>query len=128
MRYEKIAINDIGKVTLGYLEWTGQDIVEYILLLCVQGATFDDLMQLMISPSPELLKKYLFYLIDYDLILYNGLKQVYMIKDRGLEVLSRIIVKILQIFVAQTYIRSFRKTRVELDPYDADCGGIYYKR
>jgi hypothetical protein len=91
MRYEKIAINDIGKVTLGYLEWTGQDIVEYILLLCVQGATFDDLMQLMISPSPELLKKYLFYLIDYDLILYNGLKQVYMIKDRGLEVLSRII-------------------------------------
>ena len=86
-----MAINDNGKVTLGYLENTGQDIVEFILLLCIRGATFDELMQFMLLSSPELLKKYLFYLIDYNLIFYNGLKQVYMIKDRGLEVLSRII-------------------------------------
>jgi hypothetical protein len=88
-----MAINDNGKVTLGYLdlEWTGQDIIEYILLLCVKGATFDNLMQLMTSSSPELLKKYLFYLIDYDLIFYNGQKQLYLIKEKGFEVLSRII-------------------------------------
>jgi hypothetical protein len=86
-----MAINDNDKLTLSYLEWTGQDIIECILLLCLRGSTFDDLMQLMPLSSPELLKKYLFYLIDYNLIFYNGLKQVYMIKDRGLEVLSRII-------------------------------------
>jgi hypothetical protein len=40
--------------------------------------------------SPELLKKYLFYLIDYDLILYSGRERVYMIKDIGFEMLFRI--------------------------------------
>ena len=62
-----MAINDNGKVTLGYLENTGQDIVEFILLLCIRGATFDELMQFMLLSSSELLKRYLFYLIDYDL-------------------------------------------------------------
>jgi hypothetical protein len=79
------------EVTLGYLKGTGQDIVELILLLCRRGATFDDLMQVMpFLSSPELLKKYLFYLIDYDLILYSERERVYMIKDIGFEVLFRI--------------------------------------
>jgi hypothetical protein len=87
-----MAINDShDKLTLGYLEGSGQDIVEYILLLCLSVATFDDLMQLMPLSSPELVKKYLFYLIDYDLIFYNGQNQVYVIRDRGIEVLSTII-------------------------------------
>jgi hypothetical protein len=74
------------------LQWTGDDIVEYILLLlCTAEVTFDDLMQLMISASPIILKKYLFYLIDYDLIFYNGQKQTYLIKGKGLKVLSGII-------------------------------------
>jgi predicted transcriptional regulator len=55
--------------------------VKYILLFAVE-ATFDDLMRS---------KKYLFYLIDYDLISYNGQRQTYSIKDKGLEVLSRMI-------------------------------------
>jgi hypothetical protein len=68
-------------VNLGYLEWNREDIMEYILLLCVKGAIFDDLMQLIISPSSDkLLKKHLFYLIDYDLISYNGQKQMYFIR------------------------------------------------
>ena len=75
------------------LQWTGEDIVEYILLLCAVETTFDDLMQLMIPSSPAILKKYLFYLIDYDLISYSGQKQVYLIKDRGLELLSRIMME-----------------------------------
>jgi hypothetical protein len=41
--------------------------------------------------SPTILKKYLFYLIEYDFILYNGQKQVYVIKDRGLEILSAVM-------------------------------------
>jgi hypothetical protein len=75
------------------LQWTGEDIVEYILLLCAGETTFDDLMQLMISSSPTILKKYLFYLIDYDLISYSGQKQVYLIKDKGLELLSTIMME-----------------------------------
>jgi hypothetical protein len=74
-------------------QWTGEDIVEYILSLCGEETTFDDLMQLMISSSPTILKKYLFYLIDYDLISYSGQKQVYLIKDKGLELLSRIMME-----------------------------------
>jgi hypothetical protein len=68
-----------------------QKIVEYILLLCAPEAKLDDLMQLITASSSTLLKKYLFFLIDYDLILYNGQKRVYVIKDKGLQVLSRII-------------------------------------
>jgi hypothetical protein len=75
------------------LQWTREDIVEYILLLCVVETKFDDLMRLMISSSPTILKKYLFYLIDYDLISYSGQKRVYLIKDKGLELLSRIMME-----------------------------------
>lgn len=87
-----MAIND--KASSNALQWTGEDIVEYILLLlCTMETTFDDLMQLMIPSSPAILKKYLFYLIDYDFISYSGQKQVYLIKDRGLELLSRIMME-----------------------------------
>jgi predicted transcriptional regulator len=79
------------KASLSIMEWTRDDIVEYILLLCAPEATFDDLMQLMTASSSAVLKKYLFFLIDYDLILYNGQKRVYVIKDKGFQVLSRII-------------------------------------
>jgi hypothetical protein len=85
-----MAINDIhGKATLSYLEGIARDIVECILLLCIREATFDDLMQVIPLSSPDLLKKYLFYLIDYDLISYNGRNRVYTIKDVGIEILSR---------------------------------------
>ena len=64
-----MAVN--GKASLNPSQWTGEDIGEYILLLCAGEVTFDDLMQLMIFSSPTILKKYLFYLIDYDLISYK---------------------------------------------------------
>jgi predicted transcriptional regulator len=81
------------KASLNPFEWTGKDVVEYILLLCAGEVTFDDLMQLMILSSPTILKKYFFYLIDYDLISYNGRKRVYCIKDKGLELLSKFMMK-----------------------------------
>ena len=60
--------------------------------LALTGARYDDFLEWMrTSLSTLLLKKYLFYLIEYDLISYNGKEQVYMIKDRGLEVLSEIL-------------------------------------
>ena len=86
-----MAVND--KASLNPLQYTGEYIVEYILLLCTGETTFDDLMQLMIPSSPPILKKYLFYLIDYDFISYSGQKQVYLIKDKGLELLYRIVIE-----------------------------------
>ena len=82
-KLQQMAVN--GKARLNPLQLTGKDIVEYILLLCAGEVTFDNLMQWMISSSPVLLKKYLFYLIDYDVISYSGRKQVYHIKDKELE-------------------------------------------
>ncbi|HEY7079242.1 MAG TPA: hypothetical protein VH500_06040 [Nitrososphaeraceae archaeon] len=81
------------KASLNPLQLTGKNILEYILSLCAREATFDDLMQLRILSSPAILKKYLFYLIDYDFISYSGQKQVYLIKDKGLELLSRIVME-----------------------------------
>jgi hypothetical protein len=71
------------KASLNPLQLTGKNILEYILSLCAREATFDDLMQLMISSSPAISKKYLFYLIDYDFISYSGQKQVFLIRDKG---------------------------------------------
>jgi hypothetical protein len=62
----------------------------YFIIMCGE-VTSGDLIQLMILSSPTILKKYLFYLIDYDLLSYNGQKQVYLIKDKGLEILCKII-------------------------------------
>jgi len=92
-----MAVND--KASSNPLQWTGEDIVEYTLLLCTMETTFDDLMQLMIPSSPAILKKYLFYLIDYDFISYSGQKQVYLIKDRGLELLFRIMMENKTVFI-----------------------------
>ena len=86
-----MTVND--KASLNPLQLTGKNVLEYILSLCAREATFDDLMQLRILSSPAILKKYLFYLIDYDFISYSGQKQVYLIKDKGLELLSRIMME-----------------------------------
>ena len=86
-----MAMNDSENLSY-FLESARDDIVEYILSLCLTGATYDEFLEWMsTSWSTLLLKKYLFYLIEYDLISYNGKEQVYMIKDRGLEVLSTIL-------------------------------------
>lgn len=89
-----MAVND--KASLNTMERTGEDIVEYNLLLCAEQVTFDDLMQLMIFSSPTILKRYLFYLIDYDHVSYNGQKQVYLIKDKDLELLCSLARKLKQ--------------------------------
>jgi predicted transcriptional regulator len=81
------------KASLNPLQLTGKIILEYFLSLCAMEATFDDLMQVMNSSSPAILKKYLFYLSDYDFISYSGQKQVYLIKDKGLQMLSRIVME-----------------------------------
>lgn len=60
-------------------------------LSTISWTTFDDLIDWKISSSATLSKICLFYLIDYDLISYNGQKQVYKIEQGGLELLSGIM-------------------------------------
>jgi len=68
-----MAVNDKEILTY-FLECARTDIMEYILSLCATGTIYDDLMEWMTSLSPTLLKKYLFYLIEYDFYLIQWTK------------------------------------------------------
>jgi hypothetical protein len=66
-------------------------IVEAILQSCITGSYIYELIDVIerIIPSPyNTLRKYLFHLINYELISYNGQKQIYMIEDGGLDLLD----------------------------------------
>ncbi len=68
-------------------------IVEPILLSCIDGSTIDDLIyaiQKILSPSLSynILKEYLFHLVNYELISYNGQKQIFIIESGGLDLLD----------------------------------------
>ena len=66
-------------------------IVERILAMCVKGASFNELkdaIQRIASFSRSILKKYLFHLIEYGIISYQGQNQVYVIMWEGLNLLS----------------------------------------
>src|ERR687897_2962624 len=66
-------------------------IVDQILAICINGARFNelkDVTQRVASFSRYILKKYLFYLIEYGIISYQGQNQVYVITWEGLNLLS----------------------------------------
>ena len=66
-------------------------IVEQILAISINGAGFNELKdatQRVASFSRYILKKYLFYLIEYGIISYQGQNQVYVITWEGLNLLS----------------------------------------
>jgi hypothetical protein len=68
-------------------------IVESILIYCVNGASISELVLEMqrIMPLPyDSLKKYLFYLISYEILSYDGQRQVYVIEDGGYDLLDTI--------------------------------------
>ncbi len=68
-------------------------VVEPILKLCVNGITMSDLKlktDSMLSLMYDIAKKYLFYLIDYGLVSYNGQKQIFVIEDGGNDLLCMI--------------------------------------
>jgi predicted transcriptional regulator len=67
-------------------------IVEEILALCFNGARFNELVDATqrVAFSGRVLKIYLFYLIEYGIISYQGKKQVYVITWEGLNLLSMI--------------------------------------
>lgn len=68
-------------------------IMEYILTSCINGATITELIQYVQTKLPssrDIIKKYLFYLIEFELVSYHGPNQKYMIEADGLELLSLI--------------------------------------
>ena len=68
-------------------------VVEPILKLCAKGITICDLKlknDSMLSVTYDIAKKYLFYLIDYGLVSYNGQKQIFVIEEVGYDLLCMI--------------------------------------
>ena len=66
-------------------------IVEQILVVCVNRTRFNELFDIVrrINSLPRyILKKYLFQLIEYGIISYQGENHVYVITRTGLELLS----------------------------------------
>ena len=69
-------------------------ILEYVLLSCINGISIGELLFEMQRTLPLLshktLKKYLFYLINYELVSYNGQKKSYLTEDGGVDLLQMI--------------------------------------
>jgi hypothetical protein len=69
------------------------EIVESILIYCVNGSSICELsLEIQrIMPLPHnSLKKYLFYLISYEILSYDGQRQVYVMEDGGYDLLDTI--------------------------------------
>jgi hypothetical protein len=68
-------------------------ILQPILLMCLKGSQIRSIylnIQRLLPISDELIKKYLFYLIEYGLITYNGTNHSYFSSDAGVNLLFRI--------------------------------------
>ncbi len=68
-------------------------IFQPILLMCLKGSPVQSIycnIQRLLPISDELIKKYLFYLIEYGLISYNGNNHSFYSSDAGLNLLFKI--------------------------------------
>lgn len=69
------------------------NIVEPILILCINKSSMFEIswkIQTMLSLPSYIIKNYLFYLIDYEVISYDGQKRIFTITDGGYELLYMI--------------------------------------
>src|SRR5919112_6377565 len=69
-------------------------IVEPILICCINGISINDLEREMQKTTPlsiNNLKKYLLYLVDYQIISYNGQRHEYAIENDGFDLLDIIM-------------------------------------
>ena len=66
------------------------ELVEVILQACANETTFSELSYLLAYAylRRDILKRYLFFLIEYDLIPYRGCDKVFVITKKGWDVLS----------------------------------------
>jgi len=62
-------------------------------MLCIDGSSFYEIASSLgesLLISSNMIKRYLFYLINYDLVSYNGQKKVFFIEIGGFKILSMI--------------------------------------
>ncbi|MGN6613853.1 MAG: hypothetical protein ACTHKC_02310 [Candidatus Nitrosocosmicus sp.] len=67
------------------------DIIESILTLCFKGESIECLLyneKNLASFNKNIVKKYLFFLIEFDLLSYNGQKKIFIIEKRGYDLLN----------------------------------------
>lgn len=67
------------------------DILEPILTSCIKGESIRGILyknQKLASLNINIIKKYLFFLIEFGLISYSGQKQIFVIEERGLDLLN----------------------------------------
>jgi Tfp pilus assembly ATPase PilU len=68
-------------------------IFQPILLMCLRGSSIQRInlnIQRLLPVSSELIKKYLFYLIEYGLISYDGSSRSYFSSNEGITLLVKI--------------------------------------
>ena len=68
-------------------------IFQPILLMCVRGSSIQRInynAQRLLPITSELIKKYLFYLIEYGLISYDGSSRIYFSSNDGINLLLKI--------------------------------------
>ena len=68
-------------------------IIEPILLLCIKGISIYELsfeIQRILPLPYNTLKKYLFYLVSYELVSYDGQRKIFLTEDGGLDLLHKI--------------------------------------
>lgn len=68
-------------------------IFQPILLICLRGSSIQNInlnLQRLLPISSELIKKYLFYLIEYELISYFGSNRSYIATNNGIKLLFEI--------------------------------------
>jgi len=67
------------------------DLIELILIYCIKGELNLNLLyrnQKILPIKQNIIKRYLFFLIEFGLISYNGQKQIFTIKEKGLDLLN----------------------------------------
>ena len=67
------------------------DIIESIFICCIKGELNLNTLYKNQNGLPlkrNIIKKYLFFLIEFGLISYNGLKQIFTIEERGWDLLN----------------------------------------
>ena len=69
--------------------------LEPILLYCIKGVSFTCLIEIIqkklsLPISSKSIKEYLYHLINYELVIYNGQRRIFLIKNEGINLLFSI--------------------------------------
>ena len=84
----KMNINHNKEIELPKLR---ADIIEFILTSCSKGESIECLLyneKSLALFNKNIIKKYLFFLIEYEIVSYNSQKQIFIIEKKGYDLLN----------------------------------------